>query len=123
MQIFAAVRGNEALGGCFWSKTSVAAEVRARHYQGAALRCCCSDGAAYLPTYLPTRSWALYRCSCTATLFPIEAGSSTATLYSASAPANTPYYREYPKKPISKEVTAYNQVFYPERRRLLRHYA
>ena len=75
MQFFAAVRGNEALGGCFWSKTSVAAEVRARHYQGAALRCCCcSDGAAYLPTYpqlgslplllychaLPHRSWLVY---------------------------------------------------------------
>ena len=86
-------------------------------------RCAAAAVVMVLPTYLPTRSWALYRCSCTATLFPIEAGSSTATLYSASAPANTPYYREYPKKPISKEVTAYNQVFYPERRRLLRHYA
>ena len=30
---------------------------------------------------------------------------------------------EYPKKQISKEVTAYNQVFYPESRILQRHYS
>ncbi len=32
-------------------------------------------------------------------------------------------YGEYPKKQISKEVTDYNQVFYPESRSLLRHYS
>ena len=31
--------------------------------------------------------------------------------------------RDYPKKQISKEVTAYNQVFYPEIRSLLRRYS
>lgn len=109
MQFFAAVRGNEALGGCFWSKTSVAAEVRARHYQGAALLCCCSDSAAYLSTC----RMATYLCPCSAALFPIGAGSSTGTMYTApaTAPANPHYFREYPKKPISKEVTAYIEAF------------
>ena len=31
--------------------------------------------------------------------------------------------REYPKKQILKEVTAYNQVFYPESRSLLSRYS
>ena len=47
----------------------------------------------------------------------------SATIVSTAGGSKAAGLREYPKKQISKEVTAYNQVFYPESRSLLRRYS